>query len=212
MKFKVVAVLIALGLIGVASANILVNPGFEIGTAGGAATPDGWWKPNNSAGTETWAAQSGTNGFAFFSWTADNWSYLLQDVYTNAVAGEVVTFSIWGQAQNFTSTGSECYMKLEFWQGGTLAYTVTNSVYDAIVADRFDWNQYSMTATVAVDNVTLIKPMFGYGQTGATMGGDQAVLWDNADLTIAAIPEPMSAMLLGIGLYGVAWTRRLVRK
>ena len=44
------------------------------------------------------------------------------------------------------------------------------------------------------------------------MGSDMAVKWDNADLTVAAIPEPMSAMLLGIGLYGVAWIRRLVRK
>ena len=54
MKFKVVAVLMAIGFIGVASANLLTNPGFEIGGAAG-GTPDGWWK-YNEAGQENWAA------------------------------------------------------------------------------------------------------------------------------------------------------------
>ena len=210
MKFKVVAILMVLGLIGVASANILYNPGFEIGQTGG--TPDGWYI-NGSAGTESWAAQSGTNGVGFWSWTSGNWGYTLQDVYTNTSAGDVVTFSIWGQAENFSSTASECYLKLEFWyNSSTWAYTITNSVYDAITADRFDWNQYTVVGTVDVTGITLVKPVFGYGQADSSMGSDMAVKWDNADLTVAAIPEPMSAMLLGIGLYGVAWIRRLVRK
>ena len=94
-----------------------------------------------------------------------------------------------------------------------MAYKLTNSVYDAITSDRFDWNQYTVVGTVDVAGITLVKPVIGYGNADTSMGGDMSVKWDNADLTVAAaIPEPMSAMLLGIGLYGVAWIRRLIRK
>ncbi len=168
---------------GSSGANLLANPGFEIGPAGG-ATPAGWWK-FGELGQELWAPETGTNGVAFWSWVNGNWGFMGQDVGVDNSMGNVYTFSIRGHAQtNFTSSGSEAYLKLEFWVNGEGAarYVVTNNVYGALRANRGFWGSYSLTVTNSDAQVNLVKPVFGYGQA-SDIGGDMAVKWDNASLT-----------------------------
>jgi hypothetical protein len=201
---------LALAIAGVATANLLTNPGFEVGPAGG-ASPDGWWK-YNEAGQENWAAQTGTNGMAFWSWSNGTYGGFGQDVVRNTGVGDVMTFSIYGLAEaQFQSSSSEVWLKLEIWTNGASAYTTQYSldVYGGLTAAPNTWNQYTLIVTNQIANVTLIKPIVGGG--GFTnVGGSQAVKWDNADFTV--IPEPVSAMLLGLGLFGGFWFRRILRK
>lgn len=208
---RVLAVAVALVVAAVASANLLTNPGFEIG-AGGGATPDGWWK-YNEAGQESWAAMTGTNGMAFWSWNNDVYGGFGSDVYTNLVPGDVVSFSIWGLAENFSSYQSECWLQLEFWTNGASTYSVkiTNSVYDAITADRNNWNQYFIGYTNYASDITVIKPIIGYGGATNAMGGNMSVKWDDADLVVS-IPEPTIAAMLGFAGLLFAAIRRKARK
>ncbi|OQA25631.1 MAG: Carbohydrate binding domain protein [Verrucomicrobia bacterium ADurb.Bin345] len=162
--------------------NLLENPGFEIGAAGG-ATPQGWWK-DGQLGQEWWAAETGTNGVAFYSWTTGNWGFMGQDVSVDLDDGSVFTFSVRALAEtNYSSSASETYIKMEFWADGegSYRYAVTNSIYNAMVANPNTWNTYTLAHTNTDSEVNLVKVLFGYGNATDT-GGNQAAKWDNASL------------------------------
>jgi len=164
------------------TANLLVNPGFEIGAADG-GTATGWWNVNE-VGQYNWASETGTNGMVFKSWANGNWGFFGQDVSVDLANGSVFTFTIRGLAQtNFSSSGSEAYLKVEFWKSGegSARYIVTNSTYATLVASPNTWNTYTVVVTNADPDINLVKPIVGYGQATDTTG-DQAVKWDNASL------------------------------
>jgi hypothetical protein len=205
--------IVVLALACVASANLLVNPGMEIGGAGFGAKPDGWFGANNG-GNEGWAAHTGTNGYGFWAWDNGQWAYFGQEVYTNLVAGDVVSLSIYGMAQEqFTSSVNEAYIKIEFWTNSGAQSAVANfDVYSLLTSDRNNWNLYSYQATNTAADITLVKVVIGSGNwTNNGIPGNRALSWDDADMTIA-IPEPTMAALFGFaGLIFLA-ARRMVRK
>jgi len=217
---SLVGVVAVLSLVYVASANLLVNPSFEIGgtggdnggfgTAGGDVAAIGYWS-YNSLTVEGYASHSGSNGVSFHNWWDGAYGGFGQDVVTNMNVGEVITFSTWGLFEpNYTSSTKETWMKVEFWQGGTLAAAPQYDVYDILAANRSTWNQLTFTVTNTLSGVTMIKPMIGYGN-GTNLGlGPSAGLFDDLDLTITdAIPEPTIAGLLGFaGLLFCAVRRR----
>ena len=219
-KLAPLAIVIALGLACVASANLLVNPGFEIGATGGdgggfgGAVAPGYWS-DNSLSVENYASalHSGTNGVVFHNWWDGAWGYFGQEIATNSVLGDVVTFSTWGKFEaNYTSSTKETWMKIEFWQGTTnMAGAFQYSIYDTLAANRDNWNQVTVRATNAYSGVTVVKTMIGYGQ-GTNLGlGTSGGMFDDLDVTMA-IPEPTMAALLGFsGLIFLA-ARRMVRK
>lgn len=207
---SLIGVVAVLSLVYVASANLLVNSGFELGPAGG-GTPEGWWK-YNEAGQEGWAAQTGTNGVAFWGWSNGAFGGFGSDIVSNINVGSVVEFSIYGLAEaNFNSSDSEMWMKVEWWTNGGATWTMqsTFDVYGTLTGNRDNWNQLTMQVTNTLSDVYQIKPIIGFGG-GTNVGGSQAVKWDNADLTITdAIPEPTIAGLLGFaGLLFCAVRRR----
>ena len=215
-KLAPLAIVVVLALACVASANLLINPSFETasdGTGLQGRTPTNWWGWQHGS-SEGWAARTGTNGIAFWSWDNGEYAGFGQDVVSNLVIGDVISFSIWGKAEpQFQSSSSEMWLQLEIWtNGAAAAYTlkVTNSIYSALVGAPNTWNQYRIGFTNNIAGLSLIKPMVGGG--GFTnMGGSQAVMWDDADMTIA-IPEPTMAALLGFsGLIFLA-ARRMARK
>ena len=164
------------------TAELLKNKGFEVGAAGG-ATPDNWFI-SNALGQEKWAAESGTNGMAFYSWTDGNWGFFGQDVDVDISKGNVFQFAIRGLAQsNFSSYSSEAYIKVEFWKKGegSARRAVTLNVYPNLLFAPNVWSTYSITATNTDSQVDMVKVLVGYGDASDT-GGDQSVYWDNASL------------------------------
>ena len=208
-------VLVALAVVVTASANLLVNGDLEIRTGGSGLwgdTPANWWG-GGSGGSEGWGTQSGTNAIGFWSWDNGAWANFGQDVYTNMILGDIVSFSIYGFAEaDFRSTTSEMWLQLEVYTNGGSTYTIklTNSVYSAMIGAPNTWNQYRLGYTNDIPNVNLIKPMVGGGGfTNRT--GSQAVNWDNGDLTVV-IPEPTIAALMGFGGLLFLAVRRMTRK
>ena len=216
-KLAPLAMVVVFGLASVASANLLVNPGFETGTTGGdsggfgGAVAPGYWS-DNSLSVENYAAHSGTNGVSFHNWWNGAWGYFGQEIYTNLVIGDVVTFSTWGLFEpNYTSSTKETWMKIEFWQGSTMAGAMQYSIYDTLASNRSTWNQVTVLATNTYSGVTLIKTMIGYGQGTNLELGSSAGWFDDLDVTVA-VPEPTMAAMLGFaGLIFLA-ARRVVRK
>ena len=211
-KLAPLAIIVALALACVASANLLVNPGFEIGAAGGQVATN-WWDYDGS-GVESWAWRSGTNGYALQGWNNGWWGWFGQDVSSNMIVGDVITFSIWGLAESgFTSFGNEAYMALELWTNGAATYTVkvTNNIYWGLTGNRENWAMYTLSFTNSIAGLNLIKPLINSGGWTSGLVGNQALKFDDADLTIA-IPEPTMAAMLGFaGLIFLA-ARRMVRK
>lgn len=220
-KLAPLAIVVVLALACVASANLLTNPGFEVGGQGGAwglfgtagtnTVAVGYW---NYGGAEVanWATHSGTGGVAMQNWWSGAYGGFGQDVMTNMLVGEVVTFSAWGQSEvNYTSTTKETWMKIEFWQGGTMVGNPQYDVYDILEANQGNWVQLTMQVTNTFSGITMIKPMIGFGNGMDPGTGTSAGKWDDLDVTVA-IPEPTMAALLGFsGLIFLA-ARRMIRK
>ncbi|HBA84494.1 MAG TPA: hypothetical protein DCZ95_10410 [Verrucomicrobia bacterium] len=159
--------------------NLLVNPGFEEG-AGAAAT--GWFCTAD-AGREAWAWMNGVAGMAFWSWNASYGSFG-QFVEAKFDAGQVVTFTIWGNAEpNFTSLTSEGFMKIEFWSGASMAYAVTNDIYAQLLANAGNWSPFRFTCTNSANGITRIAPMIVSGNWGGSCSSC-SLKWDNATLSL----------------------------
>jgi hypothetical protein len=215
-KLAPLMIVVVLALACVASANLLLNPGFEIsdgGTGLQGRTPTNWWGYQHGS-SEGWANHGGTNGIAFWSWDNGEYAGFGQDVSSNLVFGDVINFSIWGKTETgFVSSVSELWLQLELWSGASMVQKVTNSVYSILtgVGNDGNWVNVSIGLTNTLTGVTMIKPIVGGGGfTNLNVQG-QSVQWDDADMTIA-IPEPTMAALLGFsGLIFLA-ARRMVRK
>lgn len=165
-----------------AQTNLLTNPGFEEGPAYG-GTPAGWWK-YDGCGQEMWANRTGTNGMAFWSWNNGWWGGFGQDVSLTLSTGEVLSFSIWGLAEtNFRSSGSETWLKVEYWTNGASAWTRqdTLDIYSGLTSRSGTWNQYTLTSTSRMAGAAVVKVIVGGG--GFTnIATPQAVKWDDAEL------------------------------
>lgn len=210
MKKLVLALCAVLICSSFAVANMLQNPGFEVGPASG-ATPDNWWKPGapqDQLGQENWAAETGTNGVAFWAWTAGSAGYMLQDVAVDISTGNVFTFTIRGLAEaNYNANNT--YLEMEFWDasGSTMYYEASNSIHTAFTGSRDSWNTYTMSVTNTDGRVGMVKPVFGFDGGVDNGTGNQAAFWDNATF-LQSVPEPLSATFMILGLAGIYAIRR----
>ena len=190
----------------VVKGNVLFNPGFELGSAGGGA-PLGWWK-YDGCGQESWAGRSGSNGMAFWSWNAGWWGGFGQDVATNVAPGSVLTFSLWGLAEtDFRSSANEAWLEIEFWTNGATAWTRQEvlTVYSGLVSRPNQWNLYTLVATNILPNVSMIKVVVGGGYFA---GGDKAsVNWDDAELSIAPPSGnfPVESSVASGNVFRITW-------
>jgi len=201
----------------ITAANLLQNPGFEIGPAHG-ATPQGWWK-YNECGQEWWAARSGTNGMSFWSWSDGTWGGFGQDVNLAVAPGDVLTLSVWALAEpDFRSSQDETWIKIEYWTNGATARSgqIIKDIYAPLIAVPDQWNRYTLVATNTLDNVSVIKVVFGGGGF-MNRGGRQAVKWDDAELTLTSPPPhdpnrfPVQSAVERDGTFRIHWIASTTR-
>lgn len=187
---RVVVLVLALCVAGMASANILQNGGFETATQDqyGNIIPDGW---GAYTGWDNWGnvsfnqvinAGEAHSGDAYWLLTesgappaADPFLLGLQDL--GGIASIEYTFEVWlkGTSQN-VQIGFD-YMspdQTQWWGQDVAAVTLTDQ-----------WQKFSHTATTWADTYVKVKIL---------VDGD-SVSVDDASL----VPEPATLALLGIG-------------
>jgi hypothetical protein len=190
-----------------ASANLLTNPGFETEGPGGSWYAAGWTNESDIGRTD-WAGNGSSYGIAGYGDADDKWGYICQTV-ANAYdeTKPVYEFNIWGMAEeNFSSSGSEVYMKLTFKQDGSELGSFQQNIYSDFIMDT-DWHQYTMTVTNSDwSSANQVEALFGFGQTVNDPAGDCGLRVDDASLT--QIPEPSSVLLLALGIAGLTVVRQ----
>lgn len=150
-----------------AQANLLSNPGFEIGA--GSSTPG--WTRYDEAYIEPWALRSGTNGLAFYGWTSGGGAY--QDVDVGGISN--YTLSVWGWRDiNFDFANYYVQVRLEFLDANLNQIDFVQSV----VRGTNQWDQYVLSAPNPPRTAKVRCTLSFSGGAGA--GG--AFKWDDVDL------------------------------
>lgn len=185
---------------GLASANLLTNPGFE-----DSASLTGW----TQLGQEDWYlgtgadAHTGTNGLAYYvpsGKSAGDYYIALQSVAVTG--GESYDASTWLRAVSFNS--SEAFLEVVFqdntgaWIGQSLTTSATGVT---------DYNQYTLSALVAPVSAVTAMVRAVVHTTDVTT--------DNAwytfdDFSFDAVPEPgtLAMCVMGIGFGSILMHRR----
>jgi hypothetical protein len=191
------ALAVALGMAVSASANLLLNAGFESGTG---TVPDNWTTfGDNLPAREGWANRSGSYGLAFYGWNAGGGG-IYQDVAAGGVSN--YTFSIYAFKDN-NWPARTIQMKLEFFNG---SFTLLGGATNTVSGVGASWQQLSLNAQ-SVAGTVYVRPVLAF-DAGGTDGG--AFKWDDAALTSSqAIPEPAAVSLIGLGVLVLhrAWRR-----
>jgi hypothetical protein len=109
---------------------------------------------------------------------------------------------------------SSAEFAVEFLDGTNTV--IGGNVLDLILAglftdngQPFDYKQFTVSAFAPVGTVSVRARASMIGATGNPLGGGQAFVIDDFELDeIDGVPEPTTALLVGLGLAAVAWTRR----
>lgn len=186
-----------------AQANLISNAGAET-----------WWTSWANWGNYTYADTlsymdnsgnlGGSMSLALQNETAgDQWSGIWQDGSGTPVAGETYTASAFFNKDAATAF-SKGFVKLEFYNGATVLAGFTNSfaVGDLTAGT---WSPYEISG-VAPAGATAAR--FNAAVDLITPAGKLYV--DGASLT--AVPEPVSATLLGFGILTIYAVRRKLKK
>jgi len=197
------------------SANRLWNGDFEQDLAPTDVdtwmTPNYWYRGMSSDTNvvrSAAAARSGAYGMAFLverAWTntpggqggvfgQKRWVNVSYPGYSSLYLsnGNVFAFSIYGYAEaHYVSATSNTYLELVGERGatgathGVIVWSVTNNIYDELVAARGSWNKYTVVATNTDPTIDTIWCYVRYAG-GVTNGGgaenEPGVRWDDASL------------------------------
>jgi hypothetical protein len=197
------AVVVLMAAACVASANLLVNGDFSLpgsGSYGAINTvsipnwtswgSDGWYAGDIGAQPSVKMWNSGTGIY-------QDWSATAGQAYNLAVQ----TYSASGEP--ITGTGS-ADLRVEWFNAGYTALGTTTLGSMHAGDPQNAWFNLSGTATAVVGAV--------YGRITLDMenaGG--AAYFDNASVTVAAVPEPAAISMVGLGLVGLLHLRRRAR-
>jgi hypothetical protein len=171
-----------------ASANLVVNPGFETGNF------TGWTQSGNTgfAGVSAPAAHTGSFG-AFFG-PIGSLGFLSQNLVTDPGASYDLTF--WLLNQGGTPNQFQAS-----WNGSVIAGSVMNN------AAAFGYTQFTFPGLLATGSSTALQ--FGFRQDPAFWFFDDVSVTPS---TPASVPEPFSTLWLGLTLAGMLGVSRLRRR
>lgn len=172
-KLSVLLVIaICIPLIGT-QANLLTNPGFEIGAS--ASIPG--WTQDADARAESWAARSGTNGLAMYGWTSGGFVY--QDVFAGGLSN--YTLTAYGFRDNDLSILYYIQMRLEFLDAN---YELIDFVAD-VVRGTNQWDLHHLSAPCP-PGTALIRCVLSFSGTAGSGG---AFKWDDVELTSTPVAD-----------------------
>jgi hypothetical protein len=161
-----------LGAIGQASANILINPGFEAGNMSGWTT-SAFTATNNDSHTGSWS----TLGFGNVN---------LEQDFAPTLGSDISEVSVWVKQPNLSN----------FFFAFDIMYS--DSSYDETLGSgsgAATWTKFDFTSLVNTS-----KTVTGIRGWGYSAGGTNDVTWyDDFVVNTSTVPEPASFAVLGIG-------------
>ena len=158
----------------VASAQTLVNPGFE-------TNGTGWGKFGNVS-FEEWAKETEGFGAAFQAWATNGGGGFFQS--EKGMSGGKYAFSVRGKKEEYFQA-TNVFLRLEFYTADdTTKAGPDGGVTNIVNLLTTSWQTFS-TSAKAPEGTTLVRPVFGFeGATNGNLGGKpQSAMFDNATLT-----------------------------
>lgn len=177
-----------------ASANLLVNPGFETAPFVDDGSGVGKWLPfgGSGIGLPTQSAidsamplSGNNNAHLILDDIANNFAGLFQEIAVSA--GDVVTASIWHKSLSGATDGSEFRIEWVDSGGGEISRDQITPVPTTA------YTQISLTDVVAPAGAVAAKMVYAIQSFGG--GASQDIVLDDASY----VPEPASMALLGLG-------------
>lgn len=186
---RIVTLLAAIWLCGtslVSAQNLLLNPGFELGSGGSATS----WTKWAGANREPWANHSGAYGMALEWWVSANGGFY-QDVPGTYTPGDTYQLSAWFLDDKAVVTTSVYLTKIEWFDASNAM--IGSQVMNVSPLVNNTWQELSMTGTVPV-GTAYARVVF----EGQNMVSGETLKIDDASFIL--IPEPTSMTLLGLAL------------
>lgn len=196
---RLVALLLLPCAAAVSAQNLLTNPGAEAGdlsgwTAGGDATvrvDDGSFNAGINPFEGSYAFVGGTGAFGSLTQTV-----------AIAAGSAIANVSFWEQGLNQGTPSDHAYVSLAFLNGtGAVLQTVSTPEVDS---HNGAWQQYSGSFAIPTGTVQIAYTMNFVRAAGSDLDG----YVDNNVLTVSAVPEPSSALLMAAGLVLVPLLKR----
>lgn len=203
---------------GLAHANLLSNGDFQTEGTNGNSGAQFW--DGDVGGTvtfsETWGVanihredwpETAAGDYAMYAkggWAGADTNCGVKQVFSAGISvGETYTLS--GQFLKNAIWSGESYFKIEWLDGGGSQLGADEVHLHTAITVNDAWETHSFESTAPVGTVSAQVLFMAFNQ------GHDGVIGAN-NLSMVAVPEPVSATLLGLGIVAVYAVRRKIRK